>query len=251
MGGEAGDGWFATERVFDGITRLWEPRVHRFFRGNVWLVEGGERDLVIDFAMGIRSVRAALPRDPGKPVVALATHVHVDHVGCFHEFEERLGHSLEAPFYADMADEATLAHLVREMPDSAGEEPPPGWDHRTYRLEPAPLTRIVEEGDVIDLGGTRLRVLHLPGHSPGSIGLLDEDRRLLFSGDAIYEGNILDTLPGSSVPDYLATMRRLAGLDVDVVCGGHNGAISAAQMREIAARYIAGRETEGPATADL
>ena len=79
----------------------------------------------------------------------------------------------------------------------------------SYCVLPAPATRTVEEGDVIDLGDRRFEVLHLPGHSPGSIGLWEAESGVLFSGDAIYDGPLLDELPGSDIPIYVATMKRL------------------------------------------
>ncbi|MCV9938428.1 MBL fold metallo-hydrolase [Boseaceae bacterium BT-24-1] len=237
--------WFDRTRYHPAITRIWEPRVHRMFRGNTWLIEGRDADLVIDFGLGVTSLTNALDRDVGKPVIALATHVHVDHVGCLHEFEDRLGHGSEAAYFQRMPDEFTLAHLVRTTPDAAGEEPPAGWKCEDFELRPAPLTRIVADGDVIDLGDTFFRVVHLPGHSAGSIGVLDEARKLLFSGDAIYEGRLLDGFPGSSVDDYVGTMRRLISMNVETVFGGHGEPISGGRMKAIAAGYIADREAGG------
>ena len=64
-------------------------------------------------------------------------------------------------------------------------------------IQPAPLTMLLGEGDLVDLGDRRFRVLHLPGHSPDSIGLLDERDGLFFSGDAIYDDTLIDDLPDS------------------------------------------------------
>jgi glyoxylase-like metal-dependent hydrolase (beta-lactamase superfamily II) len=70
---------------------------------------------------------------------------------------------------------------------------------------------MVDEGDEIDLGDRTFRVLHLPGHTPGEIGLWEEATRTLFSGDCVYEsGVLLDELPESSIADYVRSMRRLA-----------------------------------------
>ncbi len=55
-------------------------------------------------------------------------------------------------------------------------------------ITPAPATRLLAEGEAIDLGDRHFEVLHLPGHSPGSIGLWEEATGIFFSGDAIYDG---------------------------------------------------------------
>ncbi|RPI32384.1 MAG: MBL fold metallo-hydrolase, partial [Actinomycetota bacterium] len=76
---------------------LTEPFVHEFLRANIWLIEGRERDLLVDCGNGIApllpAVRALQER-PGKPLVAVATHTHSDHMGGMHEFPARLVHPL-------------------------------------------------------------------------------------------------------------------------------------------------------------
>lgn len=232
-------GWFLKEALSDRLTRISEPCVHRFFRGNMFHVVGRDADLVIDFGIGLACLGDALAIAPGKPVLAVATHVHVDHVGAFHEFKTRMGHRAEAPAFAAMPDGATLAHLFRAQPEALAEVPPAGVAAaEAYRIAPAALTRILDEGDVIDIGDARYRVLHLPGHSPGSIGLLDEVRGVFFSGDAIYQGQLVDDLPGCDRAAYRGTMARILDLDVDLVHGGHGTAFGQARMREIARAYL-------------
>ena len=97
----------------------------------------------------------------------------------------------------------------------------------TYRIEPAPLTRtLLAEGDIVDLGDRQFRVLHLPGHSPDSIGLLDERDGLFFSGDAIYDDTLIDDLPDSDRAAYRATMARIIELPVRTAYGGHGESFS-------------------------
>lgn len=67
-------------------------------------------------------------------------------------------------------------------------------------------------GDVINLGDRQLTVLHMPGHSRGSICLHDRDNKLLFSGDVVYDGSMIDWLPYSHVSDYISSCERLVGL---------------------------------------
>jgi glyoxylase-like metal-dependent hydrolase (beta-lactamase superfamily II) len=66
-----------------------------------------------------------------------------------------------------------------------------------------------------------------PGHTPGSIGLIDAEENALLSGDAIYDGALIDTLPESDVAHCARTMDALRTLDVDVVYPGHEGPLRA------------------------
>lgn len=125
------------------------------------------------------------------------------------------------------------------------------FDPAAYAVVPALPSREVDEGDVVDLGDRHFEVLHLPGHSPGSIGLWEEKSGILFSGDAIYDGPLLDDLPDSNVPDYVRTMKRLRELPVEVVHGGHDPSFGRERLIELADAYLAQRERDGGSRRNL
>jgi glyoxylase-like metal-dependent hydrolase (beta-lactamase superfamily II) len=170
-------------------------------------------------------------------VLAVASHAHVDHIGGFHEFADRIGHAAEAAGFAGLPGVETFADEFRTWPDVV-DPAPAGWSVDRWRLLPAPLTAPLTEGDRLDLGDRSFIVLHLPGHSAGGIGLLDEMDGLFLSGDAIYDDEILDDLPGASIPDYVATMVRLRHLDCRLVVGGHGPEMTCARMVDIAEDYL-------------
>lgn len=87
----------------------------------------------------------------------------------------------------------------------------PSADYRVadYEARPAPATRRLHEGDVVDPGDRHFEAIHLPGHSPGSISLWEESTGILFSGDVVYDGELLDNARDSNVDDYLASLARL------------------------------------------
>lgn len=230
--------WFSKEAISDRLTRISEPHIHKFFQANMFHAVGREADLVVDFGMGLGSLRRELRIPAGKPVFAVATHVHVDHIGSFHEFETRMGHEAEAEAFAQMTDGDTLAGYFRTQQDAMTQVPPTGTTPADYRISPAPLTRILVENDTIDIGDACYTVLHLPGHSPGSIGLLDQKTGIFFSGDAIYQGGLVNDLPGSDKHAYRDTMALLSNLDVRVVHGGHGGAFGKTRMQKIAREYM-------------
>jgi len=245
--------WFERKMLSDQITWLWEPHVHPFLRCNIWHVRGRDRDLIVDTGLGLASVRDELASMLDKPVIAVATHVHYDHVGCLHEFETRVMHRIEAPLMDPYEDFAELiagrfpADALKEYAESGyviddgpliTAIPHASFDPETFMITPTRPTWEVDEGDVIDLGDRSFEVLHLPGHSPGSIGLWERESGTLFSGDSIYDGPLLDELPGSDIAVYLKTMKRLREIPVNVVHGGHDASFGRDRLVELADAYL-------------
>lgn len=237
--------WFEGRSLGDRVTLIRETHVHPFARCNIWHIRGRDRDLLVDSGTGLVALAPQLPGGPGRPVVAVGTHVHFDHVGGHHEFEDRRAHVLEAEAYHRMPDEATVAHLFRELDEPVGRLPCAGWRSSSYSVRPAPLSVRLEEGDTVDLGDRVFSVLHLPGHSPGSIGLYDERDGVLFSGDAVYDGELIDDLEHSNVEACVATMERLATLPVSVVHAGHYDSFDQSRLRRLIDQYLQGQRRPG------
>ena len=140
-----------------------------------------------------------------------------------------------------MDDLGTLAPEFVAIEGAVTALPTPDWSMADYKLAPAALTELLGEGDHVDLGDRRIVVLHLPGHSPGSIALLDEKNGDFFSADAIYDEGLVEDIPGADVETYLKTMQRLAELDVGTVYAGHGEIMDRKQMRDVALAYIASK----------
>jgi glyoxylase-like metal-dependent hydrolase (beta-lactamase superfamily II) len=243
--------WFEQEAVDEGVVRITEPHVDPFLRANVFLVRGRERDLLVDAGLGLVPLREELAELFERPVVAVATHRHFDHTGGLHEFDEVLAHPEDASAITAAEGFASL-RIEDYPPEELSGYPAPaslltalpreGFDLAAYRVEPVTPTRLVGEGDVVDLGDRRLRVLHLPGHTPGEIGLWEEATRTLFSGDCVYEsGLLLDRLPESSIPDYVRSIERLRDLPVGIVHGGHDESFGRERLLELVEAYVEGR----------
>ena len=77
--------WFEIEKIDHRITRLWEPHVARVEQCNMWHVRGRDADLLVDAGMGIDSLKKAMSQILDKPVIAVATHTHMDHIGSLYE----------------------------------------------------------------------------------------------------------------------------------------------------------------------
>lgn len=95
------------------------------------------------------------------------------------------------------------------------------------KIMPTKIDKTVKEGDVIKSGKFKLKVLETPGHTNGSISLLDEKRRILFSGDAWFGGDSIGrwTFPSGSFSESKRTLEKLKKINPSIMCPGHLGIV--------------------------
>jgi glyoxylase-like metal-dependent hydrolase (beta-lactamase superfamily II) len=244
--------WFRAEDAGDGVTRFWEPYIDELLESNVWHVPGRDADLVVDFANGVGPVKPvvdALTR--GKPVIGVATHGHFDHVGGFHEFDDRRVHAddlelTRAPYpglrlrreeYPEDLP-AMYAYYGYDLPDLLVRAVPAAdFDLAGWRAPGAEPTSLLAEGETIDLGDRRFTVLHTPGHTAGSACLFEEATGLLYSGDAMYVDAKLSWDDVDAMALSLARLRDLAP-DVRRVFAGHGRVFDGAELASVAAAWL-------------
>ena len=142
-----------------------------------YLLAGAEKALLIDTGMTLKNAREIAEGLTDKPVALACTHGDPDHIAGNAAFPRFYMHPAEEPNYRAFG--------------GAGEIVP------------------VREGDVLELGGRALEVIELPGHTPGSIALLDRTRRALISGDPIQTGGIFMFGPGRDLKQYYASLRKI------------------------------------------
>jgi len=252
------ESWFAYAEIEPGIHRWFEPHCHWLMRANVFLIKGTTHDLLVDTGTGVSRLRPAIAHFLDKPLIIFTTHTHRDHIGGHHEFTdaEILVHPLEAdllrrPVKAvldfDKYSEEHKARLRERGIDTRGPMidalPHAGYDLDSYQVIGVEPTRLIGEGDIVDIGSRRFEVFHVAGHSPGSIALWEAATRMLITGDAIYDNEpISDQSPGSSIPTYIETMERFKTMPARVVHGGHRLSFDAQRMSAICDEYLLKRK---------
>jgi hydroxyacylglutathione hydrolase len=166
------------------------------FGTNCWLLalDGREEAIVVDPGFLADRVRELLKAAGKRPVAVLATHGHYDHIGAVGELC-----GTELPCYIHEEDALALTDPVAW---GSGFEVP--------ALPPADIRTFVD-GEVLDLGGIRLDLMHTPGHTPGSSCFRLDD--LVFTGDLVFRGAIgRYDFPNSSASDMFASLRRFLAL---------------------------------------
>lgn len=230
--------WWRVTRLSDGVSLIDEPHILPFYRCNCWHIRGRDRDLLLDSGMGVVPLRRWVPLVSEKPLLAVASHTHFDHIGCHCEFPDRAVHRAEAALLAAPGRRETLADPY--VTDAIFERlPPEPYDSGTYAVTSAPPTRLLEDGDVLDLGDRALEVIHTPGHSPGGIALWEAATGTLFSGDIVYDGPLIEDTYHADPDAYVASMERLLTLPVRLVHGGHFPSFSGERLGAMLRDWLA------------
>ena len=99
--------WYGIDPCPGGVLRLRETHVDPYMSGDVWLVRGSGRDLVVDSGMGILPPGPVIAGLSDKPILAVALCSYYDHAGGMYSFENRLCHSLDADAIAQATDPIT------------------------------------------------------------------------------------------------------------------------------------------------
>lgn len=241
--------WFRADDAGNGVTRLTEPFVTPFLVSNVWHVRGSDRDLVVDTGNGVGPLRPVVDAlTEGRPVTAAVTHGHFDHVGCLHEFDDRRCHEsdvadVRTPFplrllREDFAPgtEAIWTEYGYEAPDVlVTAVPDTMFDLRAWACPGAEPTALLREGDIVDLGDRSFEVMHVPGHTAGSICLWEAATGVLFTGDTAY---VEDRLGFDDQQAAITSLRRLRSLPVRLVCAGHGRTFGDAEFVAVIDRTL-------------
>lgn len=236
--------WYTIQSMDDGVSLISEHHIKAFYRCNIWHVMGRDWNLLVDSGMGVVDLAPWVTDLSDRQTLAVASHTHFDHIGGHFEFEHRLVHRCEADILENPNRENTLAdpYVTDEIFDCL---PPLPYRSREYRVKGAGATRVLEDGDVIDLGNRRFQVMHTPGHSPGSVMLWEQATRILFSGDTVYDGPLVDDAYHSDSEDYLTTMEKILALPVRVVHGGHFPSFDGGRYLQLIRAYLESCATRG------
>ena len=175
--------------------------LNEFDGTNCYLVVGSEKALLIDCGTGFCDIRGAAEKLTDLPITLAATHGHGDHIGGAGQFEEIYIHRADC----ERLNKAQMSLLFRKA-FLASNAPVKSHGFKTSDVKPGKYkTKIIpmDDGHIFDLGGKSVRVKHTPGHSHGSVAFIDEQDKIIFSGDNVCDALWMQ-LPGvTSIEEWL------------------------------------------------
>ncbi|MGI6315778.1 MAG: MBL fold metallo-hydrolase [Christensenellales bacterium] len=194
--------------------RLWA--LDEIRRTTMFVVNGDDRAMLVDTGFGLSDLRGIVSRLCGdKPVLCVNTHAHGDHnsgnsqfntvaVG---RFDEPFSHNMKTPEQRETGKKGLLSFIGNSLEGYAFD--PAAW-------KPGSAGRMIPltEGDKLELGGMIFRVMETPGHTLGSIALLEESLGWLFTGDTVLTWEVWGQLGiSSALRVYADSLERLAALE--------------------------------------
>ncbi|MEE4351935.1 MAG: MBL fold metallo-hydrolase [Desulfatiglans sp.] len=164
--------------------------------------------------------------DPADIKRVILTHTHLDHIGCLQEILDRLPN-------VELWMQKTEAELLEQGDERAayGMQMFQAMLESHYGFKPGSFCfktdRKLEGDEILEIGGMTWEVIHIPGHSPGSIGLYNRDMRILIPGDVVYSDYAIGRfdLHGADGPELRKSLLALSELEVDILLPGHNSIV--------------------------
>lgn len=204
-----------------------------------YLILGKDRAMLVDTGLGLADIQTVVNSLTELPVTVLLTHSHWDHVGGAYAFDDVW--CFESEKCVDTVENGTEHDVFSyELEDGLVARPiSEDIDLSTYSIRPAQVTGTVADGDVIDLGGRKLKVIYTPVHTADSICLVDEENGLLFTGDTYYPSSLYAWCDDSDVVTYSNSIRKIVdsieNIDIQWMYTGHNEVVEGStRLKEVA-----------------
>lgn len=205
---------FRTREVALGVWQITDVLDNR-----AYLVLGERSALLVDSCGGLGNIRACVEELTDLPVQVALTHGHDDHLSGAYWYGEAYLSPLDG---GDRCWELVENHSTRIFDQVVAEGIVEADAPFALRDGKRPVELAVSEGDVFDLGGRVVRAVALPGHTPGSMGYLVEDVRVLLSGDAVTPIMCLFFEESLDIATWRATLAKMAELPFERFYTGHH-----------------------------
>ena len=189
-----------------------------------YLIVGDERALLFDTGHGIGDIPDTIRMITTKPVDVVLGHGHQDHIGGAYQFDECYLHENDTELYtmstSPMFRKLIIQHLMETL-----KELPEGFDPEAFCAAGPGNIKKLDVDRVFDLGGLSIKIIEMPGHTTGSIGLLIVEKHTLLVSDSALYHVWMFLEESTSVPQYIEMLERVSSLDFDTFFTAHtNGA---------------------------
>jgi glyoxylase-like metal-dependent hydrolase (beta-lactamase superfamily II) len=226
--------WFSVQPVGQDVLRISDHNID-----NIYLILGRDSALLIDNGVGAVDLNRFVRSLTRLPLIVVNTHSHPDHTGSNHQFTTVRAHGDEIAmirFFGTRAMRTAIAKAMQGQGQGQSQSlslPDSVLFHETDTTY-APTIIPIRDGYVFDLGDRSIEAIHVPGHTKGSICLLDRKQKLLFTGDSFGAPIWLHPQDAMSVETYRKSVGTLfqRQKDFETLLPGHGPALDKTFMKE-------------------
>ena len=222
--------YFSVTSPSDRVRRIRDP-----FGCFCTLIEGSESALLVDTGIGFGNMAETVRHFTDRPVTVLNTHEHLDHSMGSRFFECCCMHE-KCRDYLGIRNSDRYRKRVIELYMPGGAIP--GFSEEDYFRYDYGNIRWIREGEVFDLGDIRAEVVPLPSHTPGSVGLLLPELRLLLTGDSIAPLTSLLFEESLGLQEHAEVLERTKQLDFDFMLCAHSEKAMPRSYIDVFLRFI-------------
>ncbi|MDM8556686.1 MBL fold metallo-hydrolase [Desulfococcaceae bacterium HSG7] len=209
--------WFTIDQI-DKETYIISEYRH-WEETHCYLLNGSERSLLIDTGLGISDIHEQVIKLTDKPIVAVATHIHWDHIGGHKYFPDFYAHKNELNWLGGEFS-LTMEQIKGMVVDRC--DLPEGYDVNKYEFFQGKPTKALKDNEIIDIGDRFVQIVHTPGHSPGHMCFWEKERGYIFTGDLVYKDTLFAYFPSTDPEAYLNSLERVSALPVKQVFPAHH-----------------------------
>jgi len=210
--------YYKVNQIFPWLYSIKDPQ-------NVfcYLAVGNESALLFDTVYGIGNLPKTIKEITDKPLTVVLGHGHLDHSNGSCQFEEAWVHEADFEVCRRDTSEEVRSETLKQLKEW-GDALPEDFDPEVYVKGGTGNLKKLPVGRVFDLGGLRLEVIGMGGHTAGSIGLLVKEHKVLLVSDSANTQTWIFRLESLSVKQYIAMLERVIKLDFDTFFMGHSDA---------------------------
>ncbi len=206
--------WFSVKEI---KPKVWVIDDHKAV--NIYLIEGRDSSLLVDTGTGAADLASLIKKLTAKPLIVVNTHGHSDHAGGDYQFGKIYVHPSDSAAARMSATAVSRASAAKNM--LRGAVPSPDELFKSKEIHSKLVG--VKDGRIFQLGDRQIQVIETPGHTPGSICLLDKSNKLLFTGDNNNTAVWLFLPESRPLSVYLQSLKKLSGMisEFDTLLPGH------------------------------
>lgn len=201
---------------------------------NCYIVEDEKDIIIIDFGVGGIKFSSIIDNFNDKNILSILTHFHFDHLLGIEQFEtiycsnlEPLDFGLKYLHSNDFEDKSFYMNKLASITSTS-----------IKSLLETIKKKYLFEKDSIITSNFNFEIIQTPGHDSTSISLYEKNRKWLFCGDLLYDGELLVDLEDSDINDYINSLNKIKNLDVEYLFPGHNQVIKGEDIIQLLSNKI-------------